>query len=331
MKTQSELLQEFLEEWHSGKGIKAHTSGSTGMPKELTLPIEQIKRSARRTVNFFGIKRNSRIHCAISFEFIGGKMMIARSLESGCNLTYTNPSLTPEPPSHGREIALMAVVPAQLPQILRHREEFSSVKAFLIGGSAIDSRLWDKITSSGINAWESYGMTETASHIALRRIAGTSDRRPRFVALPGVELQATREGCLKIKDGKVEVTTNDIVELASDGSFTVLGRKDDMIVTGGIKVLPSTIEQAIFPFISDLTPEYFVTSVADEVWTARIVLVVREADHERHEYTKAEIEKRLAAIPEEKLQKKLRPKEIILRASLPRTESGKLIRTLKFS
>lgn len=322
---QTQLLLSFIEEWNSGEGISAFTSGSTGAPKEISLTQQQIVRSAKRTLNFFGISKKNRLHCAISFEFIGGKMMIARSLIAGCRLTFSSPSLAPSPPDG--EVALMSVVAAQMPHILSHREEFATVKAFLIGGSAIDNRLWDRIVASGINAWESYGMTETASHIAIRRIVGNSDRRPRFVALPGIRLSAGPDGCLVITDGDIRVETNDLTRIFPDGSFILTGRKDDVIVSGGLKILAPDVENALRPFMSSGVAQFIIGSLPDEVWTSRLVLVcVPENGIEDYYELKKSLEQSLEFIPEQVLPRKKRPKEVYIMKNLPLTPSGKIKR-----
>lgn len=327
-KTQEKRLFEFLEEWNSGRGIRVHTSGSTGKPKEIILPMEQLERSARRTNRFFGINRNTLIHCAISFEFIGGKMMIARSMVSGCGLSFGEPSLYPELPPGQKRIRLMAVVPPQMDQILTHRNTFARVEAFLVGGSAIDNALWTRMTTSGMNIWESYGMTETASHIALRRVAGAADRRPRFIPMPGVALHTEEDGTLVINDGDYEIRTNDLAEIFPDRSFVIKGRKDDVIVTGGIKVIPQKLEAILHPYISELCEGYYITSEPDERWTSRLVLVFvsKEGDEKRKEESKILIEKAVSSVPEDILPRKLRPKKTIPVDRLPLTASGKLKR-----
>lgn len=262
--------------------------------------------------------------------------MIARSLVSNCLLTFSEPSLAPAPPEAGRQVDLMSVVPAQMPYILANLKDFSNVRSFLLGGSHIDDRLWDKIVASGIDAWESYGMTELASHIALRRVAGCHDARPRFVPFAKVKVSVDSENCLKIKDGDIRLTTNDIAELAPDGrSFRILGRRDDVIVTGGLKVLPQTIEKILLPRLFHLLGEFFISSAPDELWTSRLILIgvplCETKSYMDEEKLKASIAASIDAISEEVLPRKFRPKEIRIVDALPTTDSGKLIRTSKFS
>lgn len=328
MDSQKELLYSFLEEYQKGNGINVRTSGSTGEPKTIVLPKAVLERSARRTNAFFCINRKSRLHSAISFNYIGGKMMIVRAILSGCRLTFSEPSMCPGVTDDGIGVNLMSVVAAQMPYILDNISLFENVENFLIGGSAIDDRLWNRISSSGINAWESYGMTETASHIALRRVVGPAERRPRFVALPGVKLRRDEEDCLIIQDGDNIVYTNDIAYLNSDGSFEIKGRRDDIINTGGIKVLPQSVERVLKAHISHLCRDYFITSLPDEVWTSKIVLVAVRPDStvSTDSVLIASLRHAIDSIPLETLPKKLRPKEILITDELPLTPSGKLNR-----
>lgn len=327
---QQDLLSDFLSQWSLGEGVRVNTSGSTGTPKEILLPHEVLVRSARRTANFFGLHKNSHIHSAISFEYIGGKMMIARSLVAGCRLSFCNPSLSPELPPDNSAVDLMSVVPAQMVHILDNLDSFRRVRKFLIGGSSIDPRLWDRIVESGVQAWESYGMTETASHVALRRICGSASRRPRFIPLPGISVSTDFDGRIHIRDEKSFFTTNDCGRSFPDGSFIVSGRMDHMIISGGIKVNPLQVEEVLVEYMSDLLDHFFISSSPDERWTSRIVLVGESPD--TSDNAKRDLASRIKGaidnIPLEVLPLRLRPKEIILLDRFDYTPSGKLIRRI---
>lgn len=332
MNNQQLLLNEFLDQWQKGEGIRAHTSGSTGKPKDIILSQQQVERSAMRSIRFFGITSASRLHSAMSFEFIGGKMMIARSLMARCVLTFSKPAVELLPPEHGRKISLMSLVPAQMHYVLQHLEDFGDVEKFLIGGSAIDDKLWDRIIESGVEAWESYGMTETATHIAMRRIKGSSSSRPHFVPLLGVEISTNPFGCLKIKDGEVEITTTDLAKIYPNNSFEIIGRRDDIIITGGLKVMPQDIEKKMAPYLSPLCGQFYVSSLPDPVWTSRLVLVATPfpaSSKLSDEQLKLNISENLKKIPEDILPKRLKPKEVRILQELPTTKSGKLNRRYK--
>lgn len=331
MESQKQLLNEFLNEWNKGEGITVRTSGSTGTPKEIVLPHSQLLRSAHRSINFFGITRRSRLHSAMSFKFIGGKMMIARSLVSGCTLTYSEPAVELVPIKGKQPVDLICLVPAQFPHILDNIESYRNIKSFLVGGSAIDDRLWDRIVSSGLNVWESYGMTETATHVAMRRVCNEAYRRPRFVPLPGVEISTGFDDAILIRDAETFVSTTDIGKIYPDKSFEIIGRKDDVIITGGLKVFPMELESKLAPYISSFVQSFYVSWVPDMVWTSRLVLVMVPSVEQSEEDIKTAVMKSLSDVPEDVVPHKLLPKEIRIVSSLPRTESGKLNRRFKWN
>ena len=329
--SQQSRLYNFLNEWENEDGIKVHTSGSTGVPKEINLKKEILVKSAKRTIKHFGINKHSRLHSSVSFEYIGGKMMIVRSLVSGCQLTFSEPSQRPQPPEGKNKVDLISIVPAQMPYILEHLDDYKIVKNFLLGGSAIDSRLWNRIVESGITAWESYGMTETASHIALRRITGSASSRPRFVPLPGIKISMDFDDRLHIYDGANFFTTNDVGKVYKDGSFEVLGRKDDIIISGGIKMNPLVIEDKLNPYLEEELETFFITSLPDEQWTSRIILVGTPYDKENvgENNIERKIENIIKTIPSSILPNRERPKEIRIIEEIPRTSNDKIIRKLK--
>lgn len=334
MQNQQKLLNEFLEEWQKGNGVSVRTSGSTGAPKNIILPHDQIVRSALRSNRFFGIQKDSLIHSAISFQYIGGKMMIARSLISGCSLSYSKPSVIITLEDIDRPVKLVSAVPAQMNYVVENPDKYASVEQFLIGGSAISNNLWDMIVASGIKAWESYGMTETATHIGMRRISGSATSRPRFVPLKGVSISSRGDGCLNIKDGDIFVSTTDLVTIYPDSSFEILGRKDDVIITGGLKVMPQELESRLHPYIDQFFSAFYISSVPDDVWTSRLILVGVPEETLLYESGNDGLEQivmdSLHQIPEDKIPRRLLPKEIKLVEALPVTSSGKLYRKFKF-
>lgn len=316
------LKEEFIAAWRSGMGIRVYTSGSTGSPKDIVLPHNQIVRSAFRTVRFFSIDQGSHLHSAVSFEYIGGKMMIARSLLAGCKLSFQPPSLRPEAPEE--MITLMSVVPAQMASILSRKEEFRHVCNFLIGGSAISLELWREIANSGLTAYESYGMTETASHIALRKIEGDRPSDVPFRLLPGIDVSLDKDGSLIIVDDDITVKTNDLAQILPDGGLIIKGRIDDMIVTGGKKVLPQNIEIILAEHIDFQGHRFMIDSLSHPVWTNEIILVVEDiaVNDDFIDY----IQSAVNSIPEAVLQRWQRPKRYVKVKGLPVTSSGKIKR-----
>ena len=308
-------FEEFLDEWNNGKDfIVAHTSGSTGSPKEILLSKDFVAQSAQRTNDFFRLTENSHLHSCVSPDFIGGKMMGVRALISGASLTWETPSNQPLAKLDPKyKIDLLAVVPSQMLYILDNRNSLPEIKNVIIGGSSIHPELRKKIAESGINAYETYGMTETASHIALRKV---TREEPHFDLLPGIKISTDDEGCLIIGfENGYSVKTNDIAVLVSETQFHIRGRKDLIIISGGRKINPIEVERKISKLIS---VPYLITSVPDPKWGEKVILLIETAQDSPS--LMDEIKKIL--------QPWEIPKEIRLVTRLPRTPNGKLQRKL---
>lgn len=316
---------EFEEIWYSDvKGIMCHTSGSTGAPKEILLSKEFMKASALRTVDFFGITSDSRLHTCLDFDYIASKMMTVRADVANCLLTSEIPSNRPLMAiSFTEKIDLLSVVPSQMDGILRSGNVWNGIRSILIGGAPIPDALRHRISLSGYEVWESYGMTETASHIALRKV--TEDPSIPFDTLPGIEVATDERGCLTIDlPDSNTIVTNDIAETISTTQFRILGRLDDCINSGGIKILPQMLETILGGFIAS---DYAISSIPDTKWGEKLVLVAERSDDGfSDEFMKAAIGVRL-----NQYRKKLNlgaksPKDIIFVNSLPRTSNGKINR-----
>lgn len=275
--------KEFYELWRDDNPyIECHTSGSTGKPKRIMLPKREMVRSAMRTIRYFNIDSNSRLHSCISPDYIGGRMMAVRSILAGCRLTWEAPSNRPLGDMLGENIDLLAVVPSQMIHILDNIGEMPSIKNIIIGGAPIPNPLRERIIDSGLNCVETYGMTETASHIALSPIKSMT---PKFHPLEGIFVEADRESRLVIDIlGWQKITTNDIIEIDDDGSFTILGRYDNVIISGGKKVQPEEVERILE---AALGCEVLLTSEPDLKWGERVWLIVEKG---RCEYSEEEID-----------------------------------------
>lgn len=321
--------QDFENEWNDKADyVVCHTSGSTGQPKEIELSKDFMRQSARRTNEFFSISRKSRLHTCLDFKYIASKMMMVRAEEADCKLTSEMPSNKPlESIGNDEDITLLSVVPSQMLWILDHAKNWKGLQNILIGGSRIPSLLRRKISLSGLNAWESYGMTETASHIALRKV--TEDESLPFKTMPGITVSSDENGCLIIKmPGTSPIVTTDIAEVKSETEFLILGRSDNCIISGGIKIMPEQLENILGPFIAF---DYCISSVEDSKWGERLVLVVETGTTTFSDETIAK-----AVLVRLNQYKKVlnlgvkSPKEIICVKNLPYTSNGKVDRkTLK--
>ena len=312
----AEGISAFDAEWASDSPfVAAHTSGSTGTPKEIRLPKADMRLSARATLSFFGISADGRIGAALSPEYIAGKMMIVRARESGCSLVMLPAERRPD--LHGVvPLDLLAIVPAQIDGVLAQLREIKEVRNLLVGGSPMTRAQRRTLVASGIRAWESYGMTETFSHVALRRIV--ADENSPFEGMPGITFELDSRGCLCVVAPAFSwgrLVTNDCAELVDSRHFRWKGRYDNVIVSGGIKLHPEALEREYAPALAGM--EYYVCGRQDEEWGTAAVLVVEGPEVK-------DLDKRIASVV---ANRRHLPKAIIFKERFARTSNGKLIRT----
>lgn len=301
---------DFAAEWKSTPDhIICRTSGSTGDPKEICLPKSEMRKSAWRTIRFFGLDSGSHLHSCVSPDYIGGKMMAVRAYETGAGLTWEKPSNRPLEKYDGKPIDLLAVVPSQMIHILDNLHDMPEIRAVIIGGAPIPAHLRERIEESGLNAWETYGMTETASHIALRRVSATPGA---FTTLDGIRTYTDSESRLVIEmDGWQRLVTNDIAEIAECG-FTILGRYDNVIISGGKKIHPEQVEEILE---RELGVPVMISSMPDEKWGERVIMTIEDGGDSQADIKI--ISKCKNLLPEECV-----PKEII-HSEVARTANGK--------
>lgn len=299
-------------EWESpSEVIKCHTSGSTGVPTDIVLPKCQMWKSAERTVLYFNLNDSSHLHSCVSPDYIGGKMVLVRSKICSCTYSWEKPSNTPLENYSGPDIDLISVVPSQMIYILNNFDRMPVIRNFLIGGSQIPVSIKERIIELGLNAYESYGMTETSSHIAIRKIS--SEIVP-FKTLEGISVE-DYVGKLKINiDGWKSFVTNDCAEIFSETEFLIIGRADNIINSGGIKINPEQIEQRLS---SQIKVPFVISSLPDEKWGERIVLVAEGEPRMINEISNT-LDNVLSGVD--------KPKQVITLKNLPKTENGKVKR-----
>lgn len=311
-------LSAFLEEWRSETPyIVAHTSGSTGKSKEIHLLKTDMEESARMTADFFRLDAASHLHLPLSLDYIAGKMMVVRSIISGCRLSVEMPTSTPLADAGFRcgRLSLVAIVPMQIEGLMKS-PHLSKIDNIIVGGAPLSRQQEEILKHAPFRAYATYGMTETSSHVALRHINGSDDAL--FVGLPGYGFSVDERGCLVIENRRMswqKLVTNDAVELSGSTSFRWLSRYDNVINSGGIKLYPEQIERAIAHLLPD--GKYFVSSLPDDLLGSRMVLVIdQDVD------TEITIEELKAVLPRYHV-----PKSII-RRKLEYTSTGKLKRSL---
>lgn len=316
---------EFLDEWHnSAKHIRAVTSGSTGTPKSILLSKHDMVMSAEATNRFFNLGRDANFVCPMDFKYIGAKMMAVRALISGGILSAVTPSNNFD---FQGTADLLAVVPSQIDTIVDNPSKASRIRNLIVGGAAVDNEKAARLIDCGINAYATYGMTETASHVALKKLGAQA-----FKALPGISFDVDERGCLTISlEGRDmnRVVTNDLVKLLSPTEFEYLGRYDNVINSGGIKIHPEILEGEIKKCLSQMNLPFrdvLVTSRKSDKWGEEAVcLVETDAGNEVFDFPRLAL--RLKEILEDP---RYCPREFTVTDSLPRTESGKPIRKRSF-
>ena len=298
-------LNEFLAEWQNDSDrVLVHTSGSTGKPKPLWVEKRRMAASARVTCKFLGLHEGDTALLCLPLDYIAGKMMVVRAITCGLRLVSVEPSGHPLAIHHSpltidhsvdvaqcsmvnvqwsmfNELDFAAMVPMQVwnsLQVPEERERLRQIRHLIIGGGAIDEALERELADFPYSVWSTYGMTETLSHIALRRLNGP-ECSEWYTPFDGVRVTANEAGCLRIEAPEVCSTvldTNDIVELAPDGRrFRILGRRDNVVCSGGVKLQIEQIEQKLRPHIG---LPFMLTRQKDRVLGEALVLLVEDAE-----------------------------------------------------
>lgn len=268
-------LWQFIADWYSDSpSIIVHTSGSTGKPKAIELSKDMMRVSARKTLQALHLKPNDTALLCLSANYIAGKMMLVRAILGDLQLYAIEPSSQPLN-DFPETIDFAAMVPMQVFEQLKVKDSLNCVKKLLIGGGAVSADLSQQLQACSCAAYESYGMTETVSHIALRRING-SEAQTGFRCMPTVSVALDERGCLQITAPDLlpaPLQTNDCAEILPSGEFRILGRIDNVINSGGIKIQPEEIERLIASFF---TKPFAVSSIPDEKLGEKLVLVAEE-------------------------------------------------------
>jgi O-succinylbenzoic acid--CoA ligase len=268
-------LAEFLEEWNNpSQSVLVHTSGSTGKPKPMLVEKQRMLASARRTNDFLNLHEGDTALLCMSLDYIAGKMMVVRALERHLRLITVEPSGHPLQTFECLNICFAAMVPMQVYNSLQVPEEracLMQIRHLIIGGGAIDEALAIQLKDFPNAVWSTYGMTETLSHIALRRLNGP-DASDWYTPFPSVHVSLSAEGCLIVDAPEVcpePLVTNDIAVLSPQG-FRILGRKDNTICSGGLKIQAEELERQLRPY---LHVPFIITKRPDEKFGEIVVLL----------------------------------------------------------
>ncbi|SHG10296.1 O-succinylbenzoic acid--CoA ligase [Flavobacterium fluvii] len=303
----------FLLDWFDEKSyIELSTSGTTGTPKVIKIEKQAMLDSALATGDFFGLKPgDTMLHC-LPTNYVAGKMMFVRSFILGLEMKFVEPNSDPLK-TIDEEFDFCAMVPLQAKNSLE-KLKAGKIKKLIIGGVKVHKALEQELVKLPMEIYETYGMTETITHIAAKKIGESA-----FTVLPNVKIYTDERKCLVIKAkniSKNEIVTNDIVNLVSDKKFSWEGRHDNIINSGGVKLMPERIEDKL----STLIPRrYFVSGQPDETLGQKVVLYV--------EGEPLVIEDSVFAV----LDKFEKPKEIVFIPKFNETATGKIMRTESMS
>lgn len=297
---------DFLLDWFDDKSyIDMYTSGTTGAPKTIRVEKSAMVQSALATGDFFDLQPGDRVLHCLPANYVAGKMMFVRSFILGLDMDFVPPSSHPLE-HNDQKYDFAAMVPLQAKNSI---DKLSNIKKIIIGGVKIHKSLEQELVKLPVDIYETYGMTETITHIAAKKVGVEA-----FTTLPHVTVSVNENQCLEIvakNIGNEKIVTNDIVKLISDNQFIWLGRFDNVINSGGIKIMPEQVEAKL----STLIPRrYFVNGVPDDNLGERVVLYVEgvpmEIDHSVFDV----------------LDKYEKPKEIVFIPKFKETATGKIMR-----
>lgn len=273
-------LYEFLKEWFSDSPcITVYTSGSTGTPKALIVRKEKMMQSACMTCEFLDLRKGDSALLCMNLRYIGAMMVVVRSLVAGLNLILRAPSGHPLADVY-EPLRFAAMVPLQVYntlQVSEEKERLHQTEILIIGGGAVEAALENEIQELRSAVYSTYGMTETLSHIALRRLNGPS-ASSHYQPFPSVQPSLSSEGTLVIKAPSVcdeVLVTNDVAQIYPDGTFTIQGRKDNIINSGGIKIQAEWVEKQLRALI---TVPFVITSIPDVRLGEAVVLLMEQTD-----------------------------------------------------
>lgn len=309
---------DFIKEWFlDSKTVKIQSSGSTGIPKIFEVEKSKMLNSAEMTCDFLDLREGNVALICLPIEYISGKMMVVRSILRKLKLKIAQPSTNPLQ-NIKEEIDFCAMTPLQVENSL---EKLHLIKNLIIGGASVSETLKKKISqilkssNAQTQIYETYGMSETLSHIALKQIS--PNQEDWFTVFEGVEISLNERDCLKIFAPKLNsevLQTNDVVEINNDNQFIFLGRIDNVINSAGAKIFPEELEKLVKQNIPN---EAVFLGIDDEKLGQKLILII---EGETDENLKSKIYNL-------EFQKSFhKPKEIIFVKEIPRTPNGKISR-----
>lgn len=313
-------IYKFILDWISDSPIIiVKTSGSTGKPKTILLEKEKMIQSALRTGEFFQLKKNEKVLLCLPTDFIAGKMMVVRAFVLGLNLIPVEPKGNPLELIN-EDFHFAAMTPMQVSNVFKSENgvvKLNRIQVLIIGGGEISKELAYNISKLENCAWHTYGMTETITHVALKKLNGNNSTKY-FEALPNATFEKDQRDCLVIHASCLSdepIVTNDIVKFISNTKFEFIGRYDNVINTGGVKIFPEKVENKLQAYFDQ---RIVIAGIRDDTLGNKVVLVFEGTSNKSPDLR--------LIYKEAKLQKFEIPKEIFYLEKLPETDNGKFFR-----
>jgi len=296
----------FISNWLDGKAtITLQTSGTTGKPKQICVSKQAMVDSALATGYFFGLKPKNKALCCLPLDFIAGKMMLIRAFTLGLDLDIVEPNSKPLQ-NIQKKYDFVAMTPMQAQNSI---EKLHRIKKLILGGSKVSKSLEEQLKKIQTKIYETYASTETLTHIAARKIGEKS-----FKLLPNISISLNQRDCLVIDAPRIsnqKIITNDLVKIISKNEFVWLGRIDNVINSGGVKLFPEKMEDRL----ADKIPHrFFLGGISDSILGEKLVLII--------EYEKYKLPENIF----DDLEKYEKPKEIFFVPKFIQTENGKIKR-----
>lgn len=259
-----------LEIFNIESYVLCKTSGSTGIPKDIKLEKSSLLSSVYMTRDYFNLKPNQSAVSFLPMNFIAGKMMLLRSMVIGLDLQLFNPTSNPSE-LIDKNYFFSAMTPMQAYNSI---SKLKFINTLILGGTDVSNSLRSRILSKIDTYYETYGMTETASHIAIKKVSKNNQLITNFKVLDGVTISKNSNNCLTIEAPAISsniIITNDIVEIISTNEFSVIGRKDNIINSGGVKLVPEEIERKLSKYIYK---NFIISSIKDEILGDKVILII---------------------------------------------------------
>lgn len=316
-------LSSFINEWFGKEGeISMQTSGSTGTPKTIKLRRVHMMNSAEATGKYFDLRQGTRALLCLPLGFIAGRMMLVRAMVLGWNLDIIDPKSRVV--IHKTKFYdFSAMVPLQVSSSI---DQLERIQTLIVGGGQMSDSLIADISDLKTEVFATFGMTETITHIALSAMntaASPNFEEKTYTALPKVTFSLDGRDCLVIQAPMIsndEIVTNDLVELISETSFRWLGRYDNVINSGGVKLIPELIEIKLGKIIES---PFFIFGAQDELLGQKLMLIVEGHPKPDLLYDIAQYQR----INQELMSKFEVPKQVFFIEEFHRTRTGKVKRS----